>query len=233
MAGVTMDKVREGSTAQRPVDKSVSSGKVFITRHGERADLADEAWLAHAEVLGENIQQIYSSPFFRTVQTAQEVASCIGDNVTIRIEDGLAEGMLTRLFPAGRPNFQTPEELKSTCKSVDSHYKSLLHISFPEDYSDSQARCRQIARQLADRHPHDNVLLVAHGLSVEYLASALVTNQKCSLHIPYCCLTECIRGPDGEWMYGLHMDQEFLSSKQEKSDADKQREMWGLDEANP
>lgn len=45
---------------------------------------------------GEHIQQIYSSPFFRTVQTAQEVASCIGDNVTIRIEDGLAEGMLTR-----------------------------------------------------------------------------------------------------------------------------------------
>jgi hypothetical protein len=63
-------------------------------------------------------------------------------------------------------------------------------------------------------------------------ASALVTNQKCSLHIPYCCLTECIRGPKGEWTYGLHMDQEFLSNKQEKSDADKQREMWGLDEAN-
>ncbi len=28
------------------------------------------------------------------------------------------------------------------------------------------------------------------------------------------------------------MDQEFLSNKQEKSDADKQREMWGLDEVN-
>ncbi|DBA95172.1 TPA: hypothetical protein ACH3X1_015723 [Trebouxia sp. C0004] len=253
MAGTTLDKVREGSTAQHPIDKSVTSGKVFITRHGERADLADEAWLAQAEAIddppltqqgvqqahelglrlkGEHIQQIYSSPFFRTVQTAQEVASCIGDNVTIRIEDGLAEGMLTRLFPAGRPNFQTPKELKSTCKSVDSGYKSLLHLKFPEDYSNSQERCRQIARQLADMHPHDNVLLVAHGLSVEYLASALVTNQKCSLHIPYCCLTECIRGPNGEWTYGLHMDQEFLSSKQEKSDADKQREMWGLDEAN-
>lgn len=51
MAGVTLDKVREGSTAQRPLDKSVGSGKVFITRHGERADLADEAWLAQAEVL--------------------------------------------------------------------------------------------------------------------------------------------------------------------------------------
>ncbi|DBA95174.1 TPA: hypothetical protein ACH3X1_015723 [Trebouxia sp. C0004] len=181
MAGTTLDKVREGSTAQHPIDKSVTSGKVFITRHGERADLADEAWLAQAEAIddppltqqgvqqahelglrlkGEHIQQIYSSPFFRTVQTAQEVASCIGDNVTIRIEDGLAEGMLTRLFPAGRPNFQTPKELKSTCKSVDSGYKSLLHLKFPEDYSNSQERCRQIARQLADMHPHDNVLLV-------------------------------------------------------------------------
>ena len=60
-------------------------------------------------------------------------------------------------------------------------------------------------------------------------ATALVTKQKCSLHIPYCCLTECIRDCDGEWTYGLHMDQEFLSNKQEKSDADKQREMWGLD----
>lgn len=47
---------------------------------------------------GEHIQQIYSSPFFRTVQTAQEVASCIGDKVTIRVEDGLAEGMLTRKY---------------------------------------------------------------------------------------------------------------------------------------
>ena len=60
-------------------------------------------------------------------------------------------------------------------------------------------------------------------------ATALVTNQKCSLHIPYCCLTECIRECDGEWTYGLHMDQEFLTNKQEKSDADKQREMWGAD----
>ena len=27
-----------------------TGGKIFITRHGERADLADEEWLARAEV---------------------------------------------------------------------------------------------------------------------------------------------------------------------------------------
>ena len=63
-------------------------------------------------------------------------------------------------------------------------------------------------------------------------ATALVTNEKCSLHIPYCCLTECIRDGQGGWRYGLHMDQEFLSRKQEKSDADKQRELWGLTSDN-
>ena len=29
---------------------AASGGKIFITRHGERADLADERWLAQAEV---------------------------------------------------------------------------------------------------------------------------------------------------------------------------------------
>ena len=45
---------------------------------------------------GEDIRYIYSSPFFRTVQTAQQVAHCLKAKVTICIEDGLAEGMLTR-----------------------------------------------------------------------------------------------------------------------------------------
>ncbi|KAL3132092.1 hypothetical protein ABBQ32_008702 [Trebouxia sp. C0010 RCD-2024] len=223
-------------------------GKIFITRHGERADLADERWLAQAEVaddpplteqglqqayeLGrrlqaEDIRQIYSSPFLRTVQTAQEVAGCLRGDISICIEAGLAEGMLTRLFPDGRPNFRSAEELKLLCKNVDPAYKSLICLNFPEDYDESQERCKQIACHLAERHKHENILLVAHGLSVEYLATALVTKQKCSLHIPYCCLTECIRDGEGEWSYGLHMDQEFLSNKQEKSDADKQREMWG------
>lgn len=51
MAGVLLDTaVRDSNSAQRPIDNTVSNGKVFITRHGERADLADENWLAQAEV---------------------------------------------------------------------------------------------------------------------------------------------------------------------------------------
>ena len=64
------------------------------------------------------------------------------------------------LFPDGRPKFQSSEQLKLVCKSVDPAYSSLMSLSFPEDYDESQQRCKQIAHQLAQRHKHENILLV-------------------------------------------------------------------------
>ena len=50
LAGVLIDHpVKESRTEQPMNRKPVDNGKVFITRHGERADLADEQWLAQAE----------------------------------------------------------------------------------------------------------------------------------------------------------------------------------------
>lgn len=65
------------------------------------------------------------------------------------------------LFPAGRPNFRSADQQKSTCPSVDPSYRSVLQLQFPEDYRDAQARCRQIAHVLADRHQSENILLVS------------------------------------------------------------------------
>lgn len=92
---------------------------------------------------------------------------------------------LAGLFPAGRPNFRNPDDLKRTCPSVDPAYQSVLRLNFPEggshccssfsplavrtqktttwlvaDYKDAQQRCQQIAHALADRHPNENILLV-------------------------------------------------------------------------
>ena len=35
-----------------------------------------------------------------------------------------------------------------------------MSIRFPEDYTASQQRCKQIAHQLAQQHKHENILLV-------------------------------------------------------------------------
>ena len=70
------------------------------------------------------------------------------------------------------------------------------------------------------QHSHCSLLLLQ--------ATALVTDEPCSVHIPYCCLTECIRVPGGseKWRYGVHMEHSFLSVPQEKTEADRQRELW-------
>jgi broad specificity phosphatase PhoE len=220
-------------------------GKVFIARHGERADFVDKKWLAEAEspydppltpngllqarelglrLKGEGITHIYASPFHRTAQTAHQVADVL--QLSVKIECGLAEALLARLFPQGLPRLQTPEQLKHSLPRIDETYRPAVNLDFPESYDDARRRCARIAHHLASMHPSDNILLVGHGLSVEYLAVALVPDQPCELHIPYCCLTECVRRPDGRWAYGVHMQHDFLSIKQEKTEADKQRELW-------
>lgn len=77
------------------------------------------------------------------------------------------------LFPEGMPRLQTPEQLKQSLPRVDPSYKTATALDFPESYDDARSRCANTARHLADAHPNDNILLVGHGLSVEYLVSEL------------------------------------------------------------
>ena len=55
--------------------------------------------------------------------------------------------------------------------------------------------------------------------------------EKCSTHIPYCCLTECIAPSNGQgsWSYGVLMQSDFLTQKQDAASAEQQRIAWGLD----
>ncbi|KAK9805310.1 hypothetical protein WJX73_000428 [Symbiochloris irregularis] len=235
----------------------MDSQRIFLARHGERADLAEAGWSSspegrldpydppltargfqQAHELGlrlqeENITQIYSSPFIRTLQTAHQVAEVL--DLSVLIEQGLCEGMLSRLFPAGPPCFKTAKQLASKLPRARAPAQPVTSVpAFPETYSTARRRCNATAQALARKHPNENILLVAHGLSVEYLALSLVhQKRKGSLDIPYCCLTECIRdGPDQDsWQFGVLMQQDFLTQKEPLEEAQRQRRMWGLDDS--
>lgn len=90
--------------------RNATTGSVWIVRHGERADQADDEWwrrasrphdppltdrgfqqaAAAAEALnGAKVDAIYSSPFLRCVQTASEISRRHG--LKIRIEPGFCE----------------------------------------------------------------------------------------------------------------------------------------------
>ena len=68
-------------------------------------------------------------------------------------------------------------------------------------------------------------------LHMSVQATSLVTAQKCSAQIPYCCLTECIAPVSGKgsWSYGVLMQTNFLTHAQDQESADAQRQQWGLD----
>ncbi|KAK9863761.1 hypothetical protein WJX84_000138 [Apatococcus fuscideae] len=208
------------------------STRVLLARHGERVDLVDNEWtrtaerphdapltetgLHQARKLGERlkhegIDRIYASPFLRTVQTAAQVASVI--QMPICIENGLCEPLLNRLFPETFAGFNHPELLAKDMPCIDRSYQPLRKPQHPESYSSAQRRCGEVVRALAERHPGQSILLVTHGLCLEYMATALVTSEGMSFSMPYCCLTECIRGGQGSsshWQYGCKLDASFL-----------------------
>ena len=64
----------------------------------------------------------------------------------------------------------------------------LIRINFPEDYSDSQERCRVVARQLSQQHPHENILLVG-------MLSAAFKSRRAAQFIKACSAVPPTRQP--------------------------------------
>ncbi len=92
---------------------------IWIARHANRIDFVNPDWFFTAErpfdphlsedgvvqaqelaqrLRAENITHIFASPFFRTVQTAHQVAEVL--NLPIKIESGLSEWLNSDWMPS-------------------------------------------------------------------------------------------------------------------------------------
>ena len=74
------------------------------------------------------------------------------------------------LFPSGPPKLQQQAALAQLLPRVTFEPPSLSQLPpWPESYGQAKKRCSRTVLQLASRHRGQNILLVGHGLSVEYL----------------------------------------------------------------
>lgn len=224
---------------------AMASKRMFLVRHGERADSAIPGWkdsaenpydppltqrgLRQAQRLGfrlrkEGIQHIYCSPFLRTAQTADQVASILG--LSVKVEPGLCESLLARLFDHA-PNVLTPKELKEACLagSIDTAYKSRWRMRFPEKDDQVFQRSAAVFKELSQRHPKETVLLVGHGLPLMCMAEAVAPDEYRRGDMTYCCLTECV-STNGKWKFGAFMEDNFLFEKQSSDEAQRQQLTW-------
>ena len=163
---------------------------LWLVRHGHRLDFIQPEWFdtatyrydpplsaegfdqANLLALQLNqiqIDQIYTSPFLRTVQTADRLARCL--QLPIRLEWGLCEWLCqdwTTGFPATTP----VSELMQFYPNIDDAYQSLVIPSYPENVQELAARIAIIAGKIIQCNS-EHILVIAHKSSVLGIAAAL------------------------------------------------------------
>jgi len=176
------------------------SAEIFILRHGERADRAkcrDGGWSDDppltkdgremAKRAGRALQGlaalpwapvVYSSPYYRCLQTANEVAAELG--AVIRVEPGLSELCCKRIFDQ-QPRLREPGEAIAAALQRVELDTSVPPVQsavpeWPEEARDANSRVMQAARSIASRHPGSAVCLICHSHSLVEITRTLPTS---------------------------------------------------------
>jgi broad specificity phosphatase PhoE len=202
---------------------------VWIARHGNRLDFVTPEWfetaqrrydpplsddgLIQATELGkrlkqENIAHIFSSPFLRTIQTADRVAQEL--DLPIKIEAGLSEWFNPHWMTEA-PQTHPKNFLAEHYSRIDWNYSSKIIPQYPENEETVMLRTAQTARQLITEFSED-ILLVGHGISVLGVTRGLVKGNPI-VNASLCCLVKLVFYKD-IWEMELNGDVSHLSQSE-------------------
>jgi broad specificity phosphatase PhoE len=115
------------------------------------------------------IDRLYTSPFLRTIQTADPLARFL--QLPIRLEWGLCE-WLCQDWTSGFPETTPIDESIRSYPNIDDTYQSLVIPCYPETTQELDARIAIIAGKLIQCNS-GNILAIAHKGSVLGIAAAL------------------------------------------------------------
>lgn len=198
------------------------ASRIFIARHGERIDHIDHAWaltaespydayltdkgLAQASSLGKHlidrhVDHIFASPFYRTIQTANQVAKEV--KVDIKIEPGLGE-FLNPVWFDYAPKLQRIEEIKAKFPAIDSEYVPEFSPKYPETKDDVIVRTAAVVRALSMKYS-GTLVLIGHGMTCEFMARGL-TISGTRPYISYCSLQTCVLTDPASGRYQIEGD---------------------------
>ncbi len=204
---------------------------VWIARHGNRLDFVRPEWfqtavrrydpplstdgLLQAQQLAARLKStkiahIFSSPFLRTIQTANEVAIAL--DLSLKIEAGLSE-WLNPDWITGMPETHPKEELAAKYPCIDWTYTSRFLPQYPETEGIMLQRTAATARKLVQEYSSD-ILLVGHGASVVGTARGLVGSNP-TINASLCCLVQLVGSP-GNWKMKLNGDTSHLGNIEQK-----------------
>lgn len=164
---------------------------------------------------------VFSSPYYRCLQTALPVASAL--NLPIYAEHGIAEWYSPVAPGTGlHPRPKTASELKAYFPEIDPSWSSVWYPPREgEDVDQVHARVNgllelfvpEVERRFSDKHKC--ILLVSHAATVIALCRGLLAQPDMPLRVGCCSLSEFIRKPGtvgivGAWEAKLLADGSHL-----------------------
>jgi broad specificity phosphatase PhoE len=204
---------------------------VWIARHGNRLDFVNPQWFNNAtrrydpplsedgflqakqlghRLKNENISHIFSSPFLRTIQTANEVAQIL--DLPIKLEAGLSEWHNPEWMTQS-PQIHPREFLELHYSRIDWNYQSQIVPQYPESEEKVNHRTAAIAQKLVDQYSEE-LLLVGHGASVLGATRGLVKGNP-TVNASLCCLVKLVRHSQN-WTMELNGDNSHLTQTEKE-----------------
>ena len=203
---------------------------VWLVRHGMRMDAEDPHWketaprphdpplsptgIEQAHKTGDflksqGIRLVFSSPFLRTVQTADAIAGKL--NLRTKLESGFCEWLNPLWFPE-MPELLSLEEMTGRFASVDADYRSRTIPVYPEK-DESHQVFRRVAQTLeVILRAHDgSILIVGHGASV-WQAGRFLVNPPTGIRGETCAVNKFQR-QDGKWGLELATTEHLEAAK--------------------
>jgi broad specificity phosphatase PhoE len=189
---------------------------IWLVRHADRLDFIQPEWfdtatyrydpplsregfdraISLAQELSQlRIDRIYTSPFLRTIQTADPLAQLL--QLPLRLEWGLCEWLCqdwTLGFPATTP----VDELIRHYPNIDVTYASLVLPCYPETSVELDARIAIIADKLVQNNC-DNILAIAHKGSILGIAASLTGQDDWKTKDLACGEIIKLVGTEGQW----------------------------------
>ncbi|KIL70787.1 hypothetical protein M378DRAFT_67173 [Amanita muscaria Koide BX008] len=201
--------------------------KIYIVRHGFRLNWVSTDWLdvtglprdpplaaygeKQAQELGayflsipekERPTAIFSSPYYRCLQTAKPIANALG--ISVYVEHGIGEWYSPVAPNTGlHPRPGSAISLQQYFPEIDPSWSSIYYPSRKgEEVDQVHERAETFLRALIPRvervERHARIMLVSHAATVITLARALVGKRDLPLRVGCCTVTELVRHKDGD-----------------------------------
>lgn len=146
------------------------------------------------------VDTIYTSPFLRTIQTADPIARSM--QIAIRLEWGLCE-WLCQEWTTEMPETTPVDELVRCYPNIDVNYRSLVMPHYPETMEELDTRINNIADKLTIDNG-SRILAIAHKGSVLGIAAALTGAAEWrSYNLPCGGIIKLVRDERDRWHSSL------------------------------